>query len=205
MENSTKDIYVCKQNEAGNLVYQFSNGTEYQSIKPIETEGNIFFEVRDSNYFFGLADINGEIIIPCEEGEVSIFAENGKVYVQRYDVHKEKWGVIDSNKKVTIPFVYNDIYYEYLNEKLVFVLSQPIKRGLMDAEGNTILQIEYDDIEVLRTANNLLLIKQNGKWGVADSNGNIVYPMEYEEGEQCPIDPIEYGSEHYLDKIYFPY
>ena len=199
-----KTIFTCKQNEAGDLVYQFPNGAEYTLVSPEETEGKIFFEVCNERYCFGVADINGEIIIPCEEGDMRTVATNGKVYVQRYDIHKEKWGVIDSNQKITIPFEYDtvdwmDIISDDIDGKLAFRFGKNDKWGLINLEGNIILPVEYDNIYIYRDpSGDKLAIRKNDKWGVADSKGEIIIPIEHEypDGFMNSIIENDFGEEY---------
>ncbi len=55
------------------------------------------------------------------------------------------------------------------------------KWGLIDLDGNTVLEAEYDEITSLKSVDDNLLVKKDGKVGVVNNIGQIIVPIEYSD------------------------
>ncbi len=55
------------------------------------------------------------------------------------------------------------------------------KYGLIDLDGNTILECEYDSITTLKSVEENLLVVKDNKVGVVNSIGQIIVPIEYKD------------------------
>ncbi len=74
-----------------------------------------------------------------------------------------KYGFIDRNEVVVIPFVYDD----YKINQMVITDDENDSSALVDPMGDFIDRIE--------------MVKQNGKWGAIDFDGNAAIPIKYED------------------------
>ena len=70
------------------------------------------------------------------------------------------------------------------------------KCGMKDAEGNVVLQAQYETIYDVRYG--LVRFRNDGKYGLADLNGNILVPAEYDGFESA----VGYYPAEYTDTPY---
>ena len=71
----------------------------------------------------------------------------------------------------------NNLWYE----DNVLKVQKDGKWGTINFEGKTVLNTEYDSIDVIPGVENALLIQKNGKYGVADREGRIILDTNYAE------------------------
>lgn len=96
--------------------------------------------VRDENSMLGFMDQTGTMVIPCSYEVVQInFSEDGVCAVQK----DGKWGYIDRDNNVVIPFEYDGAYGA--GDGLAAVVKDG-KCGMVDYGNNMIVPLEYDDI-----------------------------------------------------------
>ena len=68
-----------------------------------------------------------------------------------------------------------DSYLSYAPDKAIYFDSR--KAGLMDRDGNIMLEPEYDEVMVYN--DDLVRVKKNGHWGLVDKDGANVIPVIY--------------------------
>lgn len=112
-----------------------------------------------------------EFIVQTTEGKVGIITSDGETKVQpKYDSLKQ----IDKD----------------LN---LYMATNDNKKGVIEKNGKILIYLEYDEIGVDTTKfqgndiknsyvlfNNMIPVKQNGKWGMYDVKGNLILPIEYD-------------------------
>ncbi len=115
---------------------------------------------------------------------------------------KGKYGVIDKNGKIIIPFQYDSLgtdqeywfgmdYYKSLGV-LPAVISG--KTGFLNSEGTIIIPAEYESFGFLSYADEIssfylspgvrygiLPVKKKGKWGLISLKNEVILPFEYDE------------------------
>lgn len=95
----------------------------------------------------------------------------------RFLVRKEnKYGVIDSSKKIIIPFKYDFIEFE--NERLI-VRSNGL-HGLLSLDNEELIPIEYKFI-LPRNKQRFILWTNKSLFGLSDVNGEILIPIKYRQ------------------------
>ena len=159
------------------------------------------------NNKWGLVNIiTKEIILPCEYDEIEWFDEYDR------DIDEEKTGEchghLDHNWDVQ---TYYELYGidDGAEFSLKFLVKKEGKWGLIDPEGEIILQCRYDRIRMLsmdRENSDLyryyLEVKKDGKYGIFDLNGELIISCAYDF--ICSIsDDTEEGDIHNWNKVYF--
>ena len=90
----------------------------------------------------------------------------------------EKFGVVDLNGKIIVPYKYDQIF-KY-NNNLARVQTGGRwtgKYGFIDLKGNEIVKCKYEDADEF--CEGLARVKINDKWGFIDTNGKEVIPPFY--------------------------
>ena len=97
-----------------------------------------------------------------------------------------KWGVIDKNGKVVIPFIYDRISGNFEGDS--YAIAQIAQQSFtLDKTGKKISYPEFDNVpgNFYRTAYSPA--SKGDKWGLIDKSGKVVIPLEHEavqwEGE----------------------
>ena len=176
------------------------------------------FEYEDINYLtrrrtgrgiakkggkWGEIDIeNNNVIIPFEYEELSPYVDvdwtpHESPYYKKYVAtgalfakKNGKWGSIDKENKVIIPFEYDDINIRMGRG----IVKKGGKWGEINIENNNVIvPFEYEDLDVDVTGAGALFAKKNGKWG------EIKYSKS---GEHIIIIPFEYNELKELKKAY---
>lgn len=87
-----------------------------------------------------------------------------------------KWGVVNENLNVVVPFIYDEMYSFGQNEMIV--ARKGSKWGCIDKQGRMVVPCEMDCFYSLDL--NFITMKKDGKAGVVGKNG-IIVPFEYDE------------------------
>ncbi|NOQ72980.1 MAG: hypothetical protein GQ574_13305 [Crocinitomix sp.] len=96
----------------------------------------------------------------------------------------ELYGVIDANKKVLVPFYYDQIIQ---TTGSLLKVKKGTKFGWVTRTGDILLPLIYDNISPIHTARDyqinkpLFLLESNGEFGICDNLGELKIPAEYEE------------------------
>ena len=170
-------------------------------IKKLITTGiNSTGKISTINYFpvysqgkWGIIDSNGEIIIKPQYDEMPIVPNNmQKVFICTYDVNYEdgtyKTKIVNEKNEDIITGYDNIRFIDNFNKSgeleiatNTIIVEKNGQSGLMDLQGNILLQTEYDSISVLEGIDNSLIITQDGKVGLCDYEGNIIINTKYKE------------------------
>lgn len=104
------DSKLCAIDKFGNIKFSSDKYKIIYGFKDINENVYVAIAVNENNEE-ALIDQNGEIIIPYEAG----YKTNGFMYTRQNTILMQKdnkFGVIDSDNNVIIPFIYDWIYYE---------------------------------------------------------------------------------------------
>ena len=99
----------------------------------------------------------------------------------------DKIGVVNSSLEEIIPAIYDDVYLSENDYNIVAELDG--KYGVLNYEGQTILDFEYDYIKSLYDGYDVFyVLKKDGKFGLANRQGVVVMQpiLEYEPQNVCP-------------------
>lgn len=126
-------------------------------------------------------------------------AANGKLTWQEKD---GKWGMVDKNGKVVVPYEYDyideytlmNVYPSLENQDDDFLLmvgkgeredehqlKEGAKYGYVNMRGEEVIPLEYDWMYGWFGEDGCSVVEKNGKWGAIDKKGNIVVPIEYDD------------------------
>ena len=206
------DLFVIKEdgkqkvvNTDGTVVLEDGFDTIAQILQN-NVKGVIF--IKDNKY--GMMNTDGEIIIQAEYDSLKETKNN--IFIAKKG---DKYGIIDNEKTVKIPFDYKNITYSkeadiYIAEEQEYnssIINNNFEiklKGIL-SELNTdkgYLKIRIDDeykyynfkfeeksnIDILST-NTLFLSKKDGKYGFVDKNGTVVVDYIYDDA----TEQNEYG------------
>ena len=150
---------------------------------------------------YGIIDISGQEVIPLiydpiGEQDINVYGnENDKsiefslrrhieIFIGSYIAMimrlKGKWGVIDSEGKEIIPFIYDQMDYY---DKILLVKATN-KMGVISVDGKQIIPLSFDEV-ILNYEEGLLLARKNNRWGLMDKNGKGILSFEFDS-----IEPV---------------
>lgn len=149
----------------------------------------------------GFMDIHGKIITPCVFQDVYVPTEN-LFYEGMIGVKKNgKWGFIDNNGIEIIPFQYDRIGRQNMDNSEEFSFSNKLaavkkddKWGFIDRKGNIIIPFQYDDVCSFNSTYTKAC--KNGKWGIISNKNEELVPFEYSEilWEEHTLIPVKKDS-----------
>lgn len=87
-----------------------------------------------------------------------------------------KWGVVNENLNVVVPFIYDEMYSWDRNEMIV--ARKGSKWVCIDEQGKMLVPCEMDCCDSLDV--NFVTMKKDGKAGIVSKNG-IIVPFEYDK------------------------
>lgn len=100
-----------------------------------------------------------------------------RIVIQNSD---ERYGVIDSSGTEVIGTRYAYIQFDEYNKEFTITNAYD-KVGIDYIDGETKINVNYDEIKSVDKGNGLYLVKSNEKYGVIDSKERIVIHMEYDD------------------------
>lgn len=164
------------------------------------TKGNRYSEEGKLNYSKVLAVIIAIIVVVVfvmalvQLLGMDIIPKNGNEYYALYE--QEKWGVIDNKGNIVIAPSYAEMIIIPDSTKDVFICTYEInnetgeyKSKVLNKKNKEIFT-EYEQVEALENydkgqniwyENNVLRVKQNGKYGIIDFKGKKVLECEYDK------------------------
>ena len=142
---------------------------------------------------WGVINNKGETVIDTVYDEMITIPNPEKpVFVCTYNVNDEteeyKTKVInDKNEELftgydKVESIENfDSKQNLWYEKNLLRVQKNGKYGLIDLDGKTVLNVEYDSILALKSVEENLKISKNGKYGIVNNQGQIIVPIEYSD------------------------
>jgi antitoxin component YwqK of YwqJK toxin-antitoxin module len=100
-----------------------------------------------------------------------------------------KWGVIDRNENVIVPFRYDNMFSFGETYDGLALVSMNKKEGLIDRTGREIIPVRYDKIGYYDLGGHgdylkgtgLISVKKNDKWGAVNKSGGEILPLKYDD------------------------
>ena len=141
---------------------------------------SINYKIIEENGKFGVIDANEEIVIDIKYDEIVIPNKHKEVF---YCISGEEKSFINLSGKELFKKYENveliEIENVYSYEKNTLKFSNEGKYGLINLNGDIIVEAEYDEITSLGYKQGEFLIKKNNKYGLVDDNGNIKIKLGY--------------------------
>lgn len=173
---------------------------KYDSLTTIN-KGNSFLAKADNKYF--LIDNKGKTISKkysyAEPFDSNIYLIGKNVSTDATGKMKGTFGLMNAKGKVIKKIQYQEIttltYYPTVHN---YIVKKDDHYGLIDKAGNTLLEIEYDNLESsyygsYSDVNDCMILANKGsKTGAFDANGNKVLPLKYTYNSDSSNGGISY-------------
>ena len=196
-------MFLVSQNEQYGIINM--NGVEvipveYSSIivdnyynvdSKYQKTGFIVCKKDDTGYHYGYIDYKGDMVVNTEYSEIERITEtedDEHIYLVAY---KDGQAGLLKDKKQILNFEYENIEYNAYND--VYKIQRNGKQGLVDKDGNIVIEPQYDNLSFAGIYLNV--VENNKIVKVIDINGNevtngYIYRMPTKDGEHS----IVYGD-----------
>ena len=126
--------------------------------------------------------------------DTKINNQNAIIYDFLVISDSSKYGVVNVNNNETlIGTKYDSLSFDEYTKNYIAVINN--KYGVIDEEGNGIIDFKYEDIEIVNYNPVLYKVKQNNKYGILDKQGKILVNISYDgmgytENRRSNINPV---------------
>ena len=180
--DSTTDYEYYKLN---NNVVQH-NGILYISLEDLNVGCNVIYTFDEATYKITLS--NKDYLV---KSYASSFSNSGFAIDNNYNNKKAmaynmvvvskngKMGVVDWNTKPIISNKYTTMEFSEFAQN--FIVSDDNKYGIISKNGNIIVELKYDAINIINYSPLLYQVKLNNKFGVINQNGQMIVNIEYDK------------------------
>ena len=147
--------------------------------------------VMSEDEHYGVNDVQGNEIIGAKYKSI-VFKEESKEFTVTTD--EDKIGILLSNGDTRIVPNYKEIKRISSELNYYLVKDELEKYGIINENGNTVLDLEYDQIGIDESKFNTngidnpyilfgscVPVQQAGKWGIKGINKNEIAPVQYKE------------------------
>lgn len=215
-------ILTDKGRKILDVKYDSIVGDNYYSNKEgYQLGGYIIGQNTESGYRYGYMTAEGKLVLKPEYNKIyrmTQIKEDDNSYLV---VEKDGQAGVFKNKEQVIPFQYDSINYDELNN--VFIVQQGKKYGVLNKEGQSILPVEYENLVIEGIYiygdkdNKTMLFDREGK-EIKDSSYQSVLATDNEQyyitidandqygvidKEQNVLIPNQYVYVEYLYEDYF--
>jgi len=122
---------------------------------------------QDEGYRYGYIDNNGKVVLDVQYNEIARITEitqDNELYLLA--LKNGQAGIYKNNKQI-IKHSYEEI--EYNKQSQLFIVQKNNKQGVINKQGNEILQTQYDYIMI---SSNIIFAEKDGTTITFDENGN---------------------------------
>lgn len=153
---------------------------KYEELKKTFGENHSFFTAK-LNEKYGVIDEQGKTIIDFKYDNMKFFGDKEHICAK----NEGKWGLIDINKNIIVPFIYDESFNIYVlpfRKNEGFIVEKEGKEGVINLENKVIIPFEYDCLcsNFFDTTKSLTVAQKNGNRGVINSKNETLIPFEYE-------------------------
>lgn len=146
--------------------------TDFSDTKNVSKEEQDYFEDYDSpRVKWSYINLDGDIIFDPIYDNVRDF-NNGQAVVN----YKGKWGLIDQNSKVLVPFEYKELSSFYKGKAIAKTFEDQYL--IIGLNNDTLAQLNYQ--EVYPFSEGLASIKTETGWGYINTEGKVTIKPEYQ-------------------------
>jgi hypothetical protein len=132
--------------------------------------------------FKGVTDDEGKLIIPIMYAHIIGMESNTSKYRWSKLYYKasigNRWGVMDKNGKVMIPFVYDEVY-DFMGGMELYMVRKNNLYGLFDKKFNEMLPCVYEGIDFV-TFKGKYWFRKKEKWGLMDKDQKVIIEPQYD-------------------------
>lgn len=160
-------LYISLEdlNVGCNVVYSFSEQENRITIDTIDNKSK-YYETQLSEKSMTMASDSFNNGKALSYGMIVVSNNNGKLGVINFD-----YQTIIGNKYTTMEFD------EFSKN---FIVSDENRYGVISKEGRVLVELKYENIEIINYSPLLYKVKQNNKYGMLDENGNAIINTEYD-------------------------
>ncbi len=179
--DSNKHLYsMCIINSTGSYIIPPSR--HWNSYYPMNRELHAY-DIENRDLFYSSSGWSGQKAKP--------YLKRPDVAYNASDTVVEKWGIIDTNNSIVVPFLYDGLSAGlWLKDKKTgaqyFLGGRNRKFGIIDAQQQTVLKFEYDALELADTTSNYFLYRKEKKYGVVALDGTSILPPVFDELNYYP-------------------
>lgn len=158
-------------------------GSLYIVKKAVDDSYHWTQSINSQHYTVGLYDAQGKKwVLDCDYYSIWAFDPvfHLACVVKRHDWHSS--GFINAKGDFIIPLKYNMPYWEHFDAYGHMPLVYNEKWGVVDFQGNILMDFEYDEISPFYSDCSFAKIKKNGKIGYVNTECKIIVSPKYEEG-----------------------
>ena len=161
---------------------------KYDSIEALPyKEGELIIKSNDK---YGIININGAEIVKCKYDKISIdnyYTQDSKYKLAGYIVAVKtdegyRYGYINSNGKILIETIYNDIsrITDIKDEKNIYLLAAKNGQYGLIKNNQLLTTNEYQSMEYNSNIN-LIVVEKSKMYGVIDIQGKEIIPIQYNQ------------------------
>ena len=145
-------------------------------IKEEKEDESVSYYLYKEGESFGVINQNGEIVIEPQFEEVIIPNPHKAVFICNSETEQK---VLNNNKEEILTQYKNikvielaNIISETMYEKRVLIYEENGKYGVINLNGEIVVEAKYEEISSLGYKEGEILVKENGKYGIIDDKGN---------------------------------
>lgn len=158
-------ISIEDLNVGCNVVFSFSKQENRITIDTIDNKSK-YYETQLSEKSMAITSDSFNNGKALSYGMIVVSNNNGKLGVINFD-----YQTIIGNKYTTMEFD------EFSKN---FIVSDENRYGVISKEGRVLVELKYEDIEIINYSPLLYKVKQNNKYGMLGENGNVIINTEYD-------------------------
>lgn len=165
--------------------------TEWQQVTYFDEDTDL--AIVSINNVHGAINRDGEVVIPIKYDYAMVRFGEGLLPVMK----ENKWGYVDANNKIVIPFEYENLVdyrlesgefwknknsnlgtADYFSDNKALVRKNG-KLGIINKQNEILIPFEYDNIN--SWSKELITVSKSGKFGAVNWNNEVIIPFCYDE------------------------
>ena len=167
---------------------------ELGSVKPIDESQGLYETIKENHH--GLINKYGQYLIQPRYAELHYIGEN---YIWAKDIDSKRWGLLNINSDIVLPFVYDSIHKV---EGGYYVCSNGLW-GSVSVSGTIVNNLAYTIVAKFHITKGIwddeyeyfAIVKKNGKYGIVNTDFNLSFrfnerPVVIQEIIPCIYDSI---------------
>lgn len=188
----------------GNRLYSFEEGDYVGCVDNklnvlIPAKYDIINLISDSLLQVDSADRSGYFNVQGKKIQPIEYDRWIKKYFKFFIVLKDKkFGLIDQNGNVALPFDYDEIQFDDdiefdggMRADKFGVVKKGVKYGLINSEGKLITGLNFEFAEGFLSSNHFSVVKSSGKFGIVTTKGETkFFKNNFKNVEALPFDII---------------
>ncbi|MBQ3145187.1 MAG: WG repeat-containing protein [Clostridia bacterium] len=167
----------------------FSNNIFYIALEDLNIGCNVVYEFSEEEYKI---KINTTENLIEKYNEDKNFTEKGLNVDKNFKNQRAltynmivvsnsagKMGVVDTKTNSIIGYKYTTMEFNECSQK--FIVSSDNKYGVISKEGRLIIELKYQEVEIINYYPLLYKVRLNNKYGILNEEGKIIVNLEYDK------------------------